>query len=290
MKLPPPFKFLLIATVPVLVGWRPLLKTFSLAWQNEAYTHILLILPIALAMVYLEWPTVQAQLAPGWRAAFVLMAAAVALAAYGQWKFTADVQLAVEMLAVVLWWVGAFIGCFGARVSKSLIFPLCFLFWMVPFPTSLVNAIISLLQQGSAYAAQWMFTMVGVPVWQNGIRLTIPGLTVEVAQECSSIRSSLILFVTTMVLAQVFLRSSWRKALVIVVAVPLSVAKNGLRIFTIAMLGTHVDPGFLTGRLHRHGGVIFLAIAIAVIFLLLWILRDEPETGGFRSRALPAAK
>lgn len=76
----------------------------------------------------------------------------------------------------------------------------------------------------------------------------------------------------------------------IVVAVPLSVAKNGLRIFTIAMLGTHVDPGFLTGRLHRHGGVIFLAIAIAVIFLLLWILRDEPETGGFRSRALPAAK
>lgn len=197
MKLPPPFKFLLIATVPVLVGWRPLLKTFSLAWQNEAYTHILLILPIALAMVYLEWPTVQAQLAPGWRAAFVLMAAAVALAAYGQWKFTADVQLAVEMLAVVLWWVGAFIGCFGARVSKSLIFPLCFLFWMVPFPTSLVNAIISLLQQGSAYAAQWMFTMVGVPVWQNGIRLTIPGLTVEVAQECSSIRSSLILFVTT---------------------------------------------------------------------------------------------
>jgi exosortase/archaeosortase family protein len=69
------------------------------------------------------------------------------------------------------------------------------------------------------------------------------------------------------------LRSFWRKALLVTVAVPLSVAKNGLRIFTIAMLGTRVDPAYLRGRLHHQGGVIFLVIALLVIFLLLWILR-----------------
>ena len=50
------------------------------------------------------------------------------------------------------------------------------------------------------------------------------------------------LLVTTMVLAQVLLRSAWRKAVVIAVAVPLSVAKNEIIIFTISMLGTRVDP------------------------------------------------
>jgi hypothetical protein len=39
------------------------------------------------------------------------------------------------------------------------------------------------------------------------------------------------------------------------------------------MLATRVDPSFLTGRLHRQGGIIFLFIALATIFLLIGILR-----------------
>jgi exosortase/archaeosortase family protein len=81
------------------------------------------------------------------------------------------------------------------------------------------------------------------------------------------------LLVTTMVLAQLLLRSPWRKALVIGLAVPLSVAKNGLRIFTIAMLGTRVDPGYLTGKLHHQGGIVFFGIALIAVFALLWIFR-----------------
>ena len=44
------------------------------------------------------------------------------------------------------------------------------------------------------------------------------------------------LLVTTMFLTQVLLRTIWRKALLVAIAVPLSVAKNGLRIFVIGML------------------------------------------------------
>ncbi|MGC2732081.1 MAG: exosortase/archaeosortase family protein, partial [Candidatus Sulfotelmatobacter sp.] len=149
----------------------------------------------------------------------------------------------------------------------------CFLFWMVPFPEFVLNPVVNLLQQGSAAAAHLLFAAAGVPVEQHGVFVHIPGLTVEVARECSSIRSSSMLIVTTMVLAQLLLRSPWRKALIILVSIPLSVAKNGLRIFTIAMLTTRVDPSFLTGRLHREGGIIFFLIALAATFVLLWILR-----------------
>ena len=81
------------------------------------------------------------------------------------------------------------------------------------------------------------------------------------------------LLVTTMVLAHLLLRSSWRKWVVIGIAIVLSVAKNGLRIFTIAMLGTRVDPGYLTGRLHHEGGIVFFMIALIGVFVSLWILR-----------------
>jgi exosortase len=144
---------------------------------------------------------------------------------------------------------------------------------MVPLPASLLDYLVKQLQVGSAVAASLLFSMARIPVMHDGVRLSIPGLTLEVAKECSSIRSSLLLVVTTMVVAQLLLQSPLRKSLVVAAAIPLSIAKNGLRIFTIGTLGTRVDPAFLTGRLHRSGGFVFLAIALAVIFILIWILR-----------------
>src|ERR1017187_1356892 len=103
--------------------------------------------------------------------------------------------------------------------------------------------------------------------------LSIPNLDIEVARECSSIRSSLMLAVTTLVLAHLFLRSWCRKVLLVAAAIPLSVAKNGLRIFTITELGTRVDPGFLDGKLHHHGGILFYGLAVVAVAALLWVLR-----------------
>src|SRR5271157_1460149 len=281
-KLPPHLSLAVLLAVSLLVGWHPLVDTFALALRDAAYTHILLILPVSAALIFREWRSLRPIIAPNVRAGSALLAMAVLVAglARGWSSLSSDVQLSIRMFALVLAWIGAFVLCFGSRVSRSVLFPLCFLFGLVPFPQFALNEIVRLLQQGSAWAAYVLFSAVGVPVAQNGVLLTIPGLTVEVAQECSSIRSSSLLLVTTMVLAQLLLRSPWRTELVIGVAVPLSVAKNGLRIFTIAMLATRVDPGYLTGRLHHEGGVVFFTIALIGVFVLLWILRrgeDVPQ-------------
>jgi exosortase len=197
---------------------------------------------------------------------------------------TPDLRLSLEMLALVAWWIGSFILCFGTKASRALLFPLCFLFWMVPLPEFALTAVIKFLQDGSALISTLLFQAARVPVLQNGVHLFIPGLTIEIAKECSSIRSSLMLLVTTMVLAQLFLRSPIKKALVIAISLPLSIAKNGLRIFVIAMLGTRVDPGYLNGRFHHQGGIVFFAIALVFIFLLLWLL----QRGESRQTTKPA--
>jgi len=258
-----------------LFVWNPLIRTLTLAAQNDEYTHILLILPLTLALIYIQRKSLgslfELDVLNG---SFILCVAAVAagLARSQATRMTADLQLSIKMLALVTWWIGSFVLCFGSRISRSLIFPLCFLYLMVPLPSFVLNYIIKYLQHWSAVVTRVLFTTAGVPVSQDGLQLSIPGLTVEIAKECSSIRSSLILLVTTMVLSQLLMHSTWRKALVVMLALPLSVAKNGLRIFTIAMLGTRVDPGFLNGNLHRNGGIVFFAIALGVIFILLWIL------------------
>jgi exosortase len=266
----------LLCVISLLVWWRPLIATFKLALNQQEYTHILLVLPVSAMLIVRAWKTLRLPEKLSVGAGALLMALSLLVGFVGRvaWAdFPPDVQRSLGMVALVTWWVAAFVFCFGTRVCRLLIFPLGFLYWLVPFPDFMLNRLVACLQQGSSSAAYLMFAAAGVPVNGDGVILSIPGVTLEVAKECSSIRSSLMLVVTTMVLAHLLLRSAWRKALVVAVAIPLSVAKNGLRIFTIAMLGTRVDPGFLTGNLHHHGGIVFFSIALAGVFLLLWVLR-----------------
>jgi exosortase len=270
-KLSRHLKFSLAVAGSLVVGWRPLLGTFVLALRRDEYTHILLIIPISAALVYTQWPSPKADCKTNNPIGAVLLILAV-LFGVGMFKAQSDAQLTWGMLALVTWWLGAFIVCYGLRAFQALFFPLCFLFWLVPIPELTLSRIVAFWQHGSALSATLLFSALGIPVTQNGVMLSIPGLNLEVAQECSSLRSSLMLIVTSMVLAHLFLRSFWRKAVVVLTAIPLSIAKNGIRIFTISMLGTHVDPGFLHGNLHRHGGILFFLLALFVLLLLLRLL------------------
>jgi exosortase len=278
-RLSPQSMFSLAVAISLLVGWRPLLGTFALALRRDEYTHILLIVPISLALIYTEWPSLRIDRQPSNRISVALLVAALILGLGGRLTAQSDTQLTWGMLALVTWWLGVFIGYFGVWTFRSLLFPLCFLFCLVPLPEFTLNKIVALWQHGSALSASFLFSALGIPVTQDGVMLSIPGLSLEVAQECSSLRSSLMLIVTSMVLAHLFLRSFWRKATVVLVAIPLSIFKNGIRIFTISMLGIHVDPGFLHGNFHRHGGIVFYLLALFVLLLLLWILnRTQGES------------
>jgi len=266
----------LVAAISLPLAWTPLLQALSLAAHDDQYTHILLVLPLAAVLLYVERKSLQSGCGWGPSAGLAILAiaggTAVAARSFHN-ALASDALLALEAFAVVLWWIGSFVLGFGRRVAQTFSFFFLLLFGLVPLPAVILDRIVAFLQIGSAWSARALFAICGVPVVQHGVLVTIPNLTIQVAQECSSIRSSSMLFVTTIVVAEMVLRSSWRKALLIALAIPLSVAKNGLRIFTIAMLGTRVDPGYLTGSLHRQGGIIFFAIAVTGVFVVLAILQ-----------------
>jgi exosortase len=258
-----------------------------LALRVDEYTHLLLILPISVSLIFSERDLLKLAPEPAVGLGSSLLILAIMVGGFSR-ASPVDVQLSFNMLAIVIWWVGSFVLCFGTRTARLFLFPLCFLFWLVPIPAPLLERIIGIWQHGSAIAASLLFSALGIPNTQDGIMLSIPGLNLEVAQECSSLRSSLMLIVTSMVLAQLFLQSFWRKTVVVLAAIPLSIAKNGVRIFTISMLGTRVDPGFLHGNLHRHGGIVFFLLALGVVVLLLWLLHRS-ENRVHTSRLKPVA-
>lgn len=266
-----------------VVFWsHPIASTLRLALTNDAYTHILLILPLSLALI-LAGPTspliIGSQKWAGW--ALASLALSLHIVFWSGTSLATANALSLSIFTLVLWWIGSAVACFGLQPVRTRLFASCFLFLLVPLPPRAVNWIIEGLQNGSAVAAHALFRIAQVPAAREGIILSIPGLDIEVARECSSIRSSTMLMVIALVLAHLFLRSNRRKLALVLMAVPLCIAKNALRIFIIAELATRVDPAYLDGKLHRQGGVAFLALAGMITVLLVWWLRK----GEFQNRS-----
>ena len=264
--------------VSLAIWWQAIAATLALALRQDAYTHILLILPVSIGLIATEWSRRKWKPSLSLRAGSAVLILAVLIGVGGlRWGrvdiYTGDIRLAVEMLAVVTWWIGSFLLCFGGRVFRGCMFPLLFLLWLIPMPGIALDQVVSFLQQGTASFTRWLLMTAGVPVAQDNTTLVVPGLTLEVAQECSSIRSSMMLIVNSMVMAYLLLRSFWGRTLVILAAIPLSVAKNGVRVFTLAVLGAYVNPNVLNSPLHHQGGPLFFALALAWVCLVIWIVR-----------------
>lgn len=276
------FVGLVILSVIVFSKTFHALVLFSLS--HESSSHILLIPCVS---VYLLWSE-RSRNFHVVRTSFV-SGAIVVLAAIGLYLFMAGHSSVQEpeqflpgaTLAIVLLWLGGFLLCYGLAAWRSASFSLLFLLLMVPLPPTFLERTIYGLQQGSTEIAYLLFKAVDVPVLRQGFILAVPGVTIEVARECSGIHSSVALFITCILAAHLFLKTKWKSLLFVLLAFPLAIIKNGIRIATLTLLSVYVDSGFLTGRLHHEGGFVFFLLALAILApVLMFLQRSERKSAG----------
>jgi len=251
---------------------------YSLA-SSDSSSHIVLIPIISFFLLYLEkqkiFSITRTSVAPGASLALldVLLYWLVNRSSFpleGNWR------LCLETLCVVLVWIAGFLLCYGFVALRAAAFPLLFLLLMVPLPNVILDRAIYALQSGSTEISYLIFQLVGTPVSRHGFLLSVPGVTIEVAKECSSIRSSIALFITCLLAAHLYLRTAWKKLVFVILGLLLSVVKNGIRITTLTLLSVYVDPGFLYGRLHRQGGFVFFLIALLILLpVFLWMEKSD---------------
>jgi len=118
-----------------------------------------------------------------------------------------------------------------------------------------------------------VFKLLGVPVLWQHFKFLLPGVEIEIAEECSGVRSTFALFITSILTGYVFLQSNWRKASFSLFTVPVVIFKNAVRIVTITCLGVYVNPAFLHGKLHRYGGLPFSLVSLAILVPFLLVLQ-----------------
>jgi exosortase C (VPDSG-CTERM-specific) len=164
----------------------------------------------------------------------------------------------------------------GARWMAARAFPVAFLIFMVPLPDAAVDWLENASMLATAEVAALFFNVVGTPTVREGTVFELPGIVLQVARECSGIHSSWVLFLTALLASHLFLRTRWRRILLVAFVIPLGILRNGFRVFTIGQLCVHIGPYMIDSKIHRQGGPLFFALSLVPLFLLLlWLRRRE---------------
>jgi exosortase len=280
--------FLLITVVIgllILFPLKALLYSDSRDYFYEYYSYIMLIPLISVYLLFSRrkeiWGSVKPSIPAG------VLVGAIGVIGYGAGLSQGQTlefidQVAWQTASLLVAWFGAFLIFWGSTAFKEALFPLLFLFFIVPIPTDLMDTFIYALQWGSSEATALIFSTLGTPYYQDGFVFQLRTVTIEVAKQCSGIRSTMAMVITGVLAAHLFLRDNGKRLILMLTILPITVFKNGLRIVILTLLAIHVDERFLTGGfLHKSGGFLFYIPGL-VIFggILLFLRRFEKRNEG----------
>lgn len=260
---------------------RPLAQLFDLALQNDLHSYVPLVPVISAYLLYSQANYVGAYRTSMGAAAILAAAGVAALVASFQFDdlLSVDDALPLRMLAYVSILAASGFLFVGSDRMRAAAFPVAFLVFMVPLPGVAVNWLELRLVDASADAAALLFTWTGTPLFRQGTVFTLPNIVLEVAQECSGIRSTVVLFITSVLASNLFLQSTWRRIAIVAFVIPLAIVRNGIRVLVIGLLCVYVGPHMSDSFIHHSGGPIFFVLSLAPVSLFLVWLRRHDRVG-----------
>ncbi|MEN6374759.1 MAG: exosortase/archaeosortase family protein [Smithella sp.] len=261
--------------VATIIMYKPLTGLFASNLYRDYHSLIPFIPLISIYLLYLKrkeiWGKMQNSFGPGVAVTIVGLILFVVGMIYGNTLNQNDYATVQISSALIIFW-GAFILAYGMKAFVVALFPLLFLIFMIPLPATVMEEIIVFLQKGSTEFANLLFLASGVPFVREGFVFNLPSQSIEVAPQCSGIRSGLALFITALLAGHLFLNTWWKKLLFVLFAVPVTMFKNGIRITTLALLSHYVDPRIIESPLHREGGIPFFIVGLLLMAVILFFL------------------
>ena len=263
---------------------KPLVDLVDYALQTDLYSHILLIPFISAYLIFIQ----RAQLPKdyktslGWALILLFCGLLTLISVWISLKVDPPVSqndyLSLTTFSFICLLVTGGFLFLGRKWMAAAAFPLGFLVFMVPLPDRALHFLETASQVASTEAAAIFFSITGTPMLRDGSVFQLPGIAIQVAQECSGIRSSWVLFITTLTASFLFLKSPSRRAILIAFVIPLAILRNGLRIWVIGVLCVEIGPHMIGSAIHHQGGPLFFALSLIPLFLLLWWLRRGERT------------
>ena len=266
-----PFGVLIGLLLLILLAYRETGAAMVGIWiRSETFTHAFVVPPIVAWLIWRkrgELDPLRPQPMP-W---MLLPLAGLALL----WWLGHLVNVAA---ATQLALVGMLVACvplvLGWQVTRTLAFPLAFLFFCVPIGEFLTP----ILMHWTAEALVAGLRLTGIPVYQEGQQLVIPSGRWAVVAACSGIRYLMATFMVGSLFAYLNYTSTRKRLIFVAISLVLPVLANWVRAYIIVMLGHLSNNEIATGADHLVYGWVFFGIVILALFFVGARWADPDDT------------
>lgn len=246
--------------------------------SNDVYSHGFLIPFISGYLIVLQRDRIrQAPIRPNLLLGIPVLAAGLLMLIAGGLGGV----LILQELSLVITISGLVLLLYGEKVLRSTWFGIAYLLFMIPAWEILTNRIQFPFQMLSANIGVKLLELAGVPVFQRGVYIELPEITLEVARECSGVNYLISVLAIGLPLSYIYISKWHRRIALVASAVGIAILSNGFRVFIVSLFAYKSILGYnrdIHGPMHFFQALFVSAIGYLVIFLGVSVLKDRDST------------
>lgn len=264
---------LLVPALMLCAVYAPIFPRMADDWMTDPnYSHGFLVPVIAVWLARKKWPEIrETEIIPS-NLGFLLILFGLCVLTFGVTVH----ELFTSRISFIFLLAGIIHVFFGTAVLKQLVMPLAFLVFMIPIPYTIHDALALPLRSLVSVLATEGLRLFGLPVLREGNVILLPNITLEVVEACSGMRSLVSLVALGTAYAFLFLKGTWRKAVLICATTPIAVATNVARVFITGVLARHFGASAAEGFFHDFAGTVVFTVALALTAATGWVLARIP--------------
>jgi exosortase len=254
--------------------WPTLAEVWS-AWMNQPdYSHGILVAPLAAVFLYVRRGTFPAaEVRPAAFGLGMLGAVSIVRLLAGRYYL-----LPIDAWTIPFWVAGSVWLLFGWSVLRWSLPSIVFLWFMFPMPYAAESWLSVPLQAIAAKVSTAGLVMLGQPAIAEGNTIWIGDTPLNVAEACSGLRIFMSIFAMAFVFVLFFRWAWWQKALALIMALPVAIVANAVRIIVTGLLFQFVSGEAAHKFMHDLSGLVMIPFAGGLLWLfLIYIERIYPE-------------
>ncbi len=258
----------MLAAALGFVFWEGLVELEDLWSKKEEYSHAYILPLISLFLVWQKSAELRRLPLEGSWLGIPVVIFGVLLGFAG---LLSTIYLVVHY-AILVTLAGVVLGYLGRRGLMLLWAPLLLLFFTVPLPPFLYNAVSVKLQLISSELGVATIRLFGISVFLEGNVIDLGSYKLQVVEACNGLRYLFPLMSIAFIMAYFFRVALWKRVLVFLASIPLTIVMNSIRIGIIGVMVEYWGTDMAEGFLHDFEGWLFFMVCMVVLIGIMWLI------------------
>jgi len=275
------FLAIAIALLSLWPFWDGLTAMWGWWIDSPEYSHGLLIPPVAAFLIWQQKDRLERVQFTGswWGVALVLLGGVVLVVGQLGTVFTA------VQYAYVITLCGLILSFLGRAAFRLVAVPILILLFMIPLPQFVLANLSTKLQLLSSQIGVFVIRLFDISVFLEGNVIDLGGYKLQVADACSGLRYLFPLMTLGFLMAYFFKGALWKRVVLFLSSIPITVLMNSVRIGIIGVTVEHWGIDMAEGFLHEfQGWMVFMVSAALMLGEIILLTHVGHEPGGWRQR------